>query len=154
MANFDSGLERLQKRLAAIPKKVKADVQPALLKGAQDMAADMKRLAPRGDGDLIESIVVTPAGSRTPAHSQPGGASNVPDNAVAVTAGNTKVRYAHLVEYGSRSHINGGIFAGTEHPGTEASPYFWPGYRLNRKKVAARIKRAVGKAVKGNSNGN
>jgi len=154
MAKIDSGLGRLQKRLSAIPKKVKADVQPALLKGAEDMVADMKRLAPRDDGDLIESITSTAAGHKTPAHSQPGGSAVVPDNAVAVTAGNTKVRYAHLVEYGSRSHVNGGLFAGTTRPGTEASPYFWPGYRLNRKKVAARIKRAVGKAVKGHNSGN
>jgi HK97 gp10 family phage protein len=145
----DNGLASLQRRLAAIPKRLKREVQPALLKGAEDMAGDIKRLAPVDDGDLRDSIAVTPAGQKTPAHSQPGGSTTVPENAVAVTAGNTRVRYAHLLEYGTAPHINGGTFAGTQNPGVPAQPFFWPGYRLNRKRVKARIRRAISKAVKG-----
>jgi HK97 gp10 family phage protein len=145
----DNGLASLQRRLAAIPRQMKREVQPALLKGAEDMAADMKRLAPEDDGWLKDSIVVTPAGERTPAHSQPGGSKVVPENAVAVTAGDTLVRYAHLIEFGTAPHINAGQFPGTKHPGSAAQPFFWPGYRLNRKKVKSRISRAISKAVKG-----
>lgn len=150
---IDSGLDRLTKRLNAIPRQVRTDVVPALLKGAEDMAADMRRLAPVDKGDLIESIAVTPPGESTPPHSQPGGKMIVPELSVAVTAGNNKVRTAHLVEYGTAAHVLGGMFAGAEHPGTAAQPFFWPGYRLNRKKVTARIRRAIRKAVKGNANG-
>ena len=88
----------------------------------------------RDTGDLIRSIAVTPAGQATPPYSQPGGAQVVPENAVMVTAGNTSVRYAHLVEYGTTK--------------AAAQPFFWPAVRLNRKKITGRIKRAVSKAVK------
>jgi HK97 gp10 family phage protein len=132
----NSGLASLNRRLKAIPAAVKEAVQPALGKAGEDLAADMRRLAEasRDSGELIESITVTPAGQRTPPYSQPGGEQVVPENAVMVTAGNTKVRYAHLVEYGTTA--------------AEAQPFFWPAVRLNRKKVTGRIKRAVSKAVK------
>lgn len=151
MAN--SGLDRLNRRLAAIPKQVRTDVVPALLQGAEDMAADMRRLAPVDKGDLVDSIAVTPPGESTPPHSQPGGKMIVPELTVAITAGNNEVRTAHFVEFGTAPHVLGGMFAGAQHPGTAAQPFFWPGYRLNRKKVTARIRRTIRKAIKGNRNG-
>jgi HK97 gp10 family phage protein len=58
----------------------------------------------------------------------------VPETSVAVTAGNTDVRYAHLVEHGTvKAH---------------AQPFFWPAVRMHRKKAKAAIKRAVATAVK------
>jgi HK97 gp10 family phage protein len=53
-----------------------------------------------------------------------------------VTVGNTDVRYPHLVEYGTSD--------------TPAQPFFWPGFRLTRKRAANRIKRAISTAVKKN----
>ena len=67
---------------------------------------------------------------------------------VLVTAGNSKVRYPHLVEYGTRPHVNAGMFPGTEHPGTQAQPYFWPSFRLLRKRFRGRMTRAMNKAIK------
>jgi HK97 gp10 family phage protein len=145
----DNGLSKLQKRLAAIPAEVRLAVQPALIAAANQIAADAKRMVPVEHGDLQDSIEVTPGGSSTPSHSQPGGVTNVPENAVAVTAGNSKVRYGHLVEWGTAPHVNGGEFAGTQNPGTPARPFFFPAYRLNRKRAVARVRRAIGRAVKG-----
>lgn len=137
MAN-DGGIGRLKQRLAAIPKNVKAAVQPALQKQADAMAGTMRRLAPDDPAtdapDLKSSIAVTPAGQQTPPYSQPGGSMTVPENAVAVTAGNSDVRYPHLQEYGT-----------TKHP---AQPFFWPSVRLHRKRAAQAIKRGVARAVK------
>ena len=132
----NNGLEKLQRRLAAIPKDVRAAVIPALLKSGDEMAGGMKRLAEtsRDTGALIDSITVTPPGGQTPAYSQPGGSMVVPENAVAITVGNSKVRYGHLVEYGTAK--------------ASAQPFFWPAYRLLRKRVANRIKRAISKAVR------
>ncbi len=127
-------LTKLQKRFAAIPREVKQAVQPALQRSGDELVATMRQLAPEDTGALKESVVATPAGQSTPAYSQPGGASVVPENAVAVTAGNTDVRYAHLVEYGT-----------AEAPAQE---FFWPAVRLTRKRITSRIKRAVSKAVK------
>ena len=129
-------MERLQKRLAAIPQGVKQAVQPALQQSGQELAGAMKTLAEpsRDSGDLIDSITVTTAGNTTPPYSQPGGSMVVPENAVAVTVGNSEVRYPHLVEHGTAR--------------APAQPFFWPAYRLLKKRIASRLKRAVGKAVR------
>lgn len=129
-------LARLERRLMAVPKKVREDVQPALLKSGHELADAMKRLAERSrdSGDLIESIEVTPAGRSTPPYSQPGGSKVVPENAVAITVGNDDVRYPHLVEYGTEK--------------APAQPFFWPAYRLLKRRIQRRIKRSISKAVR------
>jgi hypothetical protein len=156
MARTLQGWDRIKRRLEKIPKAVREQTQPAITSAAQDVADVMKRLAPVDDGDLRESIVVTPGGQNTPPHSQPGGATAVPENAAMITAGNSKVRHAHLVEFGTRAHLNGGQFAGTTNPGTTGQPYFFVGFRMAKAKAAKKIKRAMSKAVRGTrkKNGN
>uniref|UniRef100_A4WS99 Phage protein, HK97 gp10 family n=1 Tax=Cereibacter sphaeroides (strain ATCC 17025 / ATH 2.4.3) TaxID=349102 RepID=A4WS99_CERS5 len=134
MAN-DGGLSRFQKRMRAIPPAVRESVRPALVKQAEAMAATMRAVAPADSGDLRGSIAVTGPGEVTPAYSQPGGAMMVGENQAAVTVGNSDVRYAHLVEYGTKKN--------------DAKPFFWPSVRLHRARAAAAIKRAIGKAVRG-----
>lgn len=133
---FDNGLARLNRRMNAIPQKVRDAVKPALLKNGQELADTMKQFAEtsRDTGDLINSIAVTGPGESTPAYSQPGGSKVVPDNAVAVTVGNSDVRYPHLVEYGTKE--------------AAAQPFFWPAYRLLKRRLQRRTRRAIGKAVR------
>jgi HK97 gp10 family phage protein len=126
--------DRLAKRLAAIPKAVKEAVQPALIRSGEELTARMKALAPVDTGRLRDSIVVTPPGQPTPPYSQPGGSRVAGENQVLVTAGNERTRYAHLQEYGT-----------TRAP---AQPFFWPAYRLSKKRIQSRLKRAIGKAVR------
>lgn len=139
MAN-DGGLSSFQKRMRAIPAAARNAVQPALEKSAEEIAATMRALTPVDSGDLKDSIAVTGPGETTPPYSQPGGSMIAPENAAVITAGNTDVRYAHLVEYG---HGNG--FHGSTVP---AKPFFWPAFRMSRKRALNRIKRAIGKAIK------
>lgn len=129
-------LQRLQKRLEAIPKAARAAVQPTLLKNAETLADAMRLLAEssRDTGNLIDSIAVTPGGGSTPPYSQPGGSMAVPENAVAITVGNSKVRYPHLVEYGTAK--------------AHAQPFFWPAFRIYRKRIARSVARAIGKAIR------
>jgi len=129
-------LDRLNRRMAAIPKAVREAVQPALAKAGQDLATMQRILAPRDTGALKDSIAVTLPGEQTPPYSQPGGSRTAKENEVLVTVGNDDVRYPHLVEYGTAE--------------AAAQPYFWPGYRLMKKKMANRIKRAISKAVREN----
>lgn len=136
---MDSGRERLRKRLDGIPKDVRRAVEPALIAAADEIAGGMRGLAPRLTGALIDSIEVTGPGGTTPAYSQPGGSQQVPENAVAITAGNSAVRYAHLVEYGTRK--------------AHAQPFFWPAYRLFKNRAKRKISTAIRKAVKASSNG-
>lgn len=127
-------LERLSKRLEAIPKAVKEAVLPALIKSGEELVGTMKQLAPVDTGALKDSIALTPAGQTTPPYSQPGGSAVVPENAVMITVGNSEVRYPHLVEYGTAD--------------APAQPFFWNSFRLHKKKISNRVKRAVSKAVK------
>ncbi len=126
-------LARLERRLEAIPKAVRQAVFPALETSGRELAATMRKLAPEDEGDLKASIAVTMPGHATPAYSQPGGSRVANDNEVIVTVGNESVRYAHLVEYGT-AHAH-------------AQPFFWPAFRILRKRIEGRIKRSIGKAV-------
>lgn len=130
----DGGLSSFQNRMRAMVKAGKKAAAPALLQGGYEVAEAMEALAPEDSGDLVGSIAVTPPGQSTPPYSQPGGASMVPENQVAITAGNSDVRYPHLQEYGTRHH--------------PAQPFFWPGFRLARKRAENRIKRALAKAIR------
>jgi HK97 gp10 family phage protein len=132
----DGGLSRFQKRMRAIPVAVREAVQPALVKSADEVADMQRQLAPEDTGDLKESITVTPPGQATPPYSQPGGSRVASELEAIVTAGNKDVRYAHLVEHGTTK--------------AHAQPFFWPGFRLTRKRAANRIKRAISTAVKKN----
>lgn len=67
----DGGLNSFQKRMQAIPKQARIAVQPALMKGADEIADLVRASAPVDDGDLKESIAVTGPGQATPAYSQP-----------------------------------------------------------------------------------
>jgi len=155
MAKTLEGWLRLKRRLEAIPKKVREQTQAAVTDAANDVAEVMQRLAPVDDGDLRDSIQVTPGGQKTPPHSQPGGSTVVPENAAMITVGDTKVRYPHFVEFGTRAHIAGGQFAGAEIKAIPAQPFFFPGFRMGKKKAAQKIKRAMTKAIRSTKkNGN
>lgn len=135
MAN-DGGINSFNRAIDDVIRESKVELRKALLKSANETAGLMQSLVPVDQGDLRDSIAVTQTGERTPAHSQPGGSMVVRDNQIVITAGNSEVRYPHLVEYGTQQ--------------APAQPYFWPATRLLKARNTRRIKRAVSKAVKEN----
>lgn len=141
------GLDKLKIKLGLIPKRAKKAAAKVVVDAAYEIAEFQYALAPVDDGDLRNSIEVTGPGGTTPAYSQPGGSRKAGPEQAIITAGNTKVRYAHLVEYGTAPHENGGLFAGTQHPGAVAMPFFWPGYRALRRRAKGRINRSIKKAI-------
>lgn len=48
-------------------------------------------------------------------------------------------RHAHLVEFGTKPHANGGKFAGTMHPGTRPQPFMRPAWDKDQKAMLDRI---------------
>ena len=132
---MDNGLASFRSRLLGLPEAIRRSIGPELVIAAEDMAATARQLAPERTGALMASIAVTGPGEQTPPYSQPGGSMVVPENAAAVTVGGPKVRYAHLVEYGTTK--------------TAAQPYFWPAYRLHKEATKARIAAAVKRAIGG-----
>lgn len=137
---YASTAKRVDAMLSAATKAAIAATQPALIKAGNAVADDMRRLAEtsRDTGNLIESIAVTPGGKSTPPYSQPGGEAVVPENSVMITAGDSDTRYPHLIEWGSKR--------------SKAQPFFWPAFRLGRKKAAQSIQRAIRKALRKGAN--
>lgn len=130
----DGGLDRLNRRFAAVLKNVREMVPPAVLKSANEVADMQRRLAPVDEGDLKDSITVTPPGGTTPPYSQPGGSRTAGELEAIVTAGNSNVRYPHHVEHGTSK--------------MKARPFFFPGWRFMRRRSLDRIKRNMGKAIR------
>jgi len=140
--------DALAKRLAQIPAEIVAELRPALVKGAEDLAGTMRLLVPEDEGDLEASIAVTAPGETTPAYASEGGRRTAGPNQALVTIGNPAVRHGHLVEFGTAPHTNGGLFAGTPNPGTEAQPFMQPAIRMTQAKVQRRIATAIGRAIR------
>ena len=147
--------EQLLKKMAALPHEVRSAIKQALAQSADEIMDMQKRLVPvsaRGSygnppGMLRDSIKQTWGGGsvRYSALNATAGDKGDPDLSVRISAGNTKVRYAHLVEFGTAPHE---IRPGVQHPGAQAKPFFYPSYRALRKKVKSRITRATNKAAK------
>ncbi len=135
--------------MKALPNEVRSAIKQALAQGADEITDMQKRLVPKKTRKLHDSIKQTYGGGRERYSSlSVGTGGGDPDLTVRISAGNSAVRYAHLVEFGTAPHINGGIFKGTKNPGTSAQPFFYPAYRALRKKVKSRISRATTKAAK------
>jgi len=168
MASNVKGLQSLQAKLKNLPSQTRAAIRQALAESADEMVGMMKRLAPVGPpsgqqkakdakaGALRESIAQTWGSGGAPKYAafqkrsgkKASPVSGDPDLSVRISAGNGKVRYAHLVEFGAAPHINGGKFSGSQHPGTAAQPFFYPSYRALRRRVKSRISRATNRAAK------
>ena len=149
MAKVD-GLDRLKARFAKIPPHVRSAMRQAMADGADEVTAMQKRLVPKRTGALADSIVQTWGGDVGPAYASlrsGGGGRAAGDLSVKVTAGNTRVRYAHLVEFGTAPHIAGGMFKGAQHPGTRAQPFFYSAWRALKRRVKSQITRASKKAI-------
>lgn len=142
--------QRLLDKMAKMPAAVRSAIKQALAQGADEITDEMRRLAPKDTGKLRDSITQTWGGGRQAyaSLSAGGGALGDPDLTVRISAGNSGVRYAHLVEFGTAPHLNGGLFAGSLHPGTAPQAFFFPAYRANRRRVKSRISRATTRAVK------
>lgn len=128
------GLASFQRRMRAIPLAVREGSQPALIKAAELVADQVRAFTPVDQGDLRASVAVTGPDDAAPAYAMDGGARVVGENTALVTVGNAKVRYPHLVEYGTRT--------------AAAKPYFWPAWRMTKKRAGAIIKAGISRAIR------
>ena len=144
------GLVALERKLNRLPQVALDEMRAAMAESADEIVAMAKSLVSVDDGELRDSIGWTwgkvPKGALTlgkVARSQIGGGLTA-----TVYAGNSKAYYARWVEFGTAQHVNGGLFAGSEHPGTQARPFFYPAFRANRKSAKRRIRAAQRLAAK------
>ena len=119
MAGF-SNRDRLRKRLKAIPERVRKAAERQLEINANEMVETAKDFVPIDDGALVSSIKQRDASDDTKISRR-------------VSAGSNEAFYAPWVEFG--------------HGQAAPRPFFWPAYRLKRRRFKARMNRAAKKAV-------
>lgn len=140
------GLPKLKARLEKLREQTRVEVSQMLAEAGDKIVAMMKRQVPVKSGALRDSIGWTFGDA--PKYSQRVVVGQAGDIRITIYAGNSKVRYAHLVEFGTAPHVVGGLYAGAQHPGTTAQPFFYPAYRATRKEVKRMLRKAIREAVR------
>lgn len=122
-------------RLQSTVPGIEDAIKEATIVSAKEMVEKARSLAPEDSGDLKRSINYT-VGQYRPDNANVRGttARNGGKDAVTVHAGDEKAYYADWVENGTASRPK--------------QPYFYPAYRLLRRKIKGRISRAMTKAIK------
>ena len=135
------GLKSLKRKLTVtIPSRVQKRTQEAMEKGATELVAMMKSLAPVDDGDLRDSIGWTwgeaPAGSFTLGTV---GGRDYETMRITIYAGGKNSRgndvfWARWQEFGTVNH--------------PPSPFFFVSWRTLRRRVKSRVTREIKKGIK------
>lgn len=117
-----SNRDRLRRKLKAIPVAVRKAAREQLKANAKELVETQKSFAPVDDGKLRDSIKEQDVSTSTRISRR-------------VSAGGREAPYAKWVEFG--------------HGQAEPHPFFWPAYRLKRRRFRARMAKAAKKAIQG-----
>lgn len=139
-----AGKDKFLRQIGALPQALRAEIRRALEVSAEEATDLMKRFAPEESGDLKASIGHSfddaPAGALKSAAREAKAETGL---AVTMFAGGEKTtRRSGKYPYD--------YAMGQEH-GTQdmpANPFFYPGYRLARKRAKARLARALRNGMK------
>lgn len=145
-----TGLDRLRLKLTRrIPDAVKKRVRDAMEQSANEVVDTMKSLVAVDSGELRDSIAWTwgdaPKGALVLARSSKRSSDSM---RITIYAGGGDAFYARFVEFGTQPHVNKGLYAGSHNPGAPAQPFFFPGWRLVKRRVKGRVTRNIRKAIK------
>jgi HK97 gp10 family phage protein len=114
--------QRLRAKARALQTRVATSIQPAVIQAAELINATQRRFVPVDEGDLRDSI-----------HwEQDLKSANA--TRLLIVAGGEPAPYARIIEFGSLRQ--------------PAQPFFFPGYRVERKRAKAIIAKAIRAAVK------
>lgn len=127
-----SGMAGLQNALKGLEGAIsEAEARRMLLNAMEPVVAAAQRYAPVDQGDLRDSIeAVVENGPKGP----------------TVSVGSSSP-IAHLVEFGTGGHAQGGQYAGTEHPGTPAQPFLRPAWDAAQDEAVADLGRALWREI-------
>lgn len=112
--------DRLRRKLKSIPGAVRKAARAQLQANADELVETMKGFVPVQEGALVSSIKQQDVSGSTRISRR-------------VSAGNAEAPYASYVEFG--------------HGEAAPHPFFWPAYRLKRRRFRARMTRAAKKAI-------
>jgi HK97 gp10 family phage protein len=124
-------LDRLKRKLLALPKAVKAETRIAMEQGGAEMVSLAKSLVPKDEGDLANTIEANYYEDR---------------HRVVISAGGPETE--HPVKNGldaSYNHV-AAVELGTRK--MAARPFFYPAWRALKKRARSRLSRAITKASK------
>lgn len=143
-------LDRLNRKLAKLPAVAKQMIRQAMEAKADEIVGMMQNLVPIGDSmRLHDSIGWTwgkaPKGSLVIASVQSSGSDGM---TLTIYAGDREAFYARWVEFGTARHENGGLFVGSDHPGTTAQPFFFVSWRANKRRTVRAVRKASRDAAK------
>lgn len=131
------------RRIRNLPRLVKEEIRSVIAREADNLTAAIRRAVPEHTKRLKRSIIWQEGRL-----SSGGTGRGIQCDFVATIHVAKEARfYAHLVEFGTAPHAQGGKFKGTQHPGTPAQPYFYPTIRAHKRRVRARINAAVKRAI-------
>lgn len=122
-----TGLEALARKLAALPPSLGAAMKDQNEQNALDFMQHILSIIPRDTGALADSMIKKDVG--------PVG--------VKVEIGDTDPYHLNYVEFGHMDH-------GKHVP---ARPFWWPTWRLNKKRYRAATRRKANAALKAAANG-
>lgn len=134
----------LERQLEKLSKAAgKGALRRSLEKSAAPMVDLAKSWVPVDDGDLRDSITVGVKLAKRQAGQH---RKMFQDDRASVEmflgpsynlgAGG---RHGHLVEFGTKPHINGGKYAGTQNPGTAPQPFMRPAFDQDVRKMLDRL---------------
>ena len=157
MAFKMTGAKELDAVLRRLPTATaKATVRRVSKRALEPVAESARGMVPVRSGDLQKSIEVSGKLSKRQAkEARKAIAAGVPMAAVTTYVGSNSP-VAHLVEFGTAPHINGGRFKGSHHPGTAPQPFMRPAWDANKQAVLdslsddlrAEIARVLGRAAR------
>ncbi|ORE94047.1 HK97 family phage protein [Stappia sp. 22II-S9-Z10] len=113
------GAEAMRKKFRAMPRELQQQVDKALDTSADEIARTARHYAPRDTGKGSGEI-----GWRNGEH----------DLQRVVYAADDDTFYMRFQEHGTEDQ--------------PAQPFFWPAYRLHKKRVGRRIRSAIGKVLR------
>lgn len=122
---------RVKRRIEAIPVDARALIKKALDKSADELVSLQQRSVPKDEGDLARSIRKESGDHDLAARVVAGG----PLTTRPVRQGKSATYdYALAIEHGTSTR--------------PAQPFFYPSYRLLKRRIKSRLARAVRAAVK------
>lgn len=130
-----NGREKFDRQLAALPAAMKAEIRKALETSASETVDLMRRFAPVETGKLRASIDFTFGEAPKGALASDARAAKAESGlAVTMFAGGKQAFYARFQEFGTTNMA--------------ANPFFFPAYRLGRKRAKSRLSRSIRNGAK------
>ena len=130
-----SNKERLFRRLKSTVPGIEKDMQESLEKSGNEWVQKAQAFAPKDDLTLMRSIRWSRRGPRGETTIKVRGSIfRLGTPYIWLLAGNNEAFYAGYQEHGTQQHAR--------------QPYFFPSYRLLRRKIRSRLTRSMTKAIK------